>query len=73
MKRDKIISIRVDSSLFEKFLSVVDSKTEKYTGRGGRNLYNYCDDSGASWEKFTPADLFEKAMRDYVEKYSSKP
>lgn len=71
MKRDKVISLRVDSRLYEEFISIVESKTEKHVGRGGRNWYRYVDDRGISYDKFTAADLFEQALEAYIEKYES--
>lgn len=73
MKRDKVISLRVDSCLYKKFISIVESKTEKFVVRGNRNFYRYVDDRGNTHDKFTAADLFEQALRQYVSKYESQP
>lgn len=73
MKRDKVISLRVDSRLYHRFSSIVDSKTENHIGRGGRNWYMYINDKGLSYYKFTAADLFEQALKAYIEKYESQP
>ena len=66
--RDKNISVRVDSKLYEEFLKIVESKTEVYHGWGSRRIYNYRDPLlPYHYDKFTIADLVELALRKYIE------
>ena len=70
--RDKNISIRVDSRLYNEFLKIVDSKTEIYYGYGSRKIYHYRDSFYPyHYDKFTAADLFECALKDYIDKHRS--
>ena len=64
--RDKVISLRVNSKLLGKVNDVISSRTQSFTGRGGRNYYTYRDGSGFAYDKFTVADLLEDAMKKYV-------
>lgn len=70
MRRDKIISVRVDSDLLNKVQKIIDSRTYSYELRG-RNHYRYKDEKGTAYEKYTIADLLESAMNEYVEKFST--
>ncbi len=71
MRRDKIISVRVDGSLLNKVQKIIDSRTYSYELRG-RNHYRYKDENGTAYEKYTIADLLESAMNEYVEKFSAE-
>ena len=71
MRRDKIISVRVDSSLLNEVQKIIDSRTYSYELRG-RNHYRYKDENGTAYEKYTIADLLESAMKAYVEKFSTE-
>lgn len=71
MRRDKIISVRVDSSLLNEVQKIIDSHTYSYELRG-RNHYRYEDENGTAYEKYTIADLLESAMNEYVEKFSAE-
>lgn len=71
MRRDKIISVRVDGSLLNKVQKIIDSRTYSYELRG-RNHYRYEDENGTAYEKYTIADLLESAMKAYVEKFSTE-
>ncbi len=71
MRRDKIISVRVDSSLLNEVQKIIDSRTYSYELRG-RNQYRYKDENGTAYEKYTIADLLESAMNEYVEKFSAE-
>ena len=71
MRRDKIISVRVDSSLLNEVQKIIDSHTYSYELRG-RNQYRYKDENGTAYEKYTIADLLESAMKAYVEKFSTE-
>lgn len=71
MKRDKIISVRVNSNLLEKVQKIIDSRTHVFELRGV-NHYHYKDEDGRTHDKYTIADLLEAAMREYVEKFSAE-
>ena len=64
MRRDKIISVRVNKDLLKKVQEIIDSRTTIWQGR--HNYYHYIDENGYSHEKYTIADLLEEAMRDYI-------
>lgn len=64
MRRDKIITIRVDSTLLNKVQEIIDSRTTVWQGR--HNYYHYIDENGYSHDKYTIADLLESAMREYI-------
>lgn len=70
MRRDKIISVRVNSELLEKVQKIIDSRTYTFELRG-KNHYRYKDENGTAYEKYTIADLLESAMREYIEKFSA--
>ena len=66
MKRDKVISIRVSSELFERFQEEVKRNTLKRYWR--RSIYYYSDGIRRSdFNQFTVADLLEEAMVKYLE------
>lgn len=72
MARDKLISVRVSSSLIDRFNVIVASKTqvEQYAGR---NLYSYEGRrpsffNGKDGGKYTIADLLEAALEEYIQK-----
>ncbi len=65
MKRDKIISVRVNSELLEQVQEIINSRTHVFKG-GNANHYHYIDEDGFSHEKYTIADLLESAMRNYI-------
>ncbi len=71
MKRDKIISVRVNSALLEQVQKVIDSRTFVFEVRG-INHYHYKDENGHSHDKYTIADLLESAMREYIEKFTAE-
>lgn len=71
MRRDKIISVRVDSNLLEEVQKIIDSRTYTFELRG-KNHYRYKDENGTAYEKYTIADLLESAMREYIEKFSAE-
>lgn len=70
MKRDKIISVRVDSSLFDQVQKIIDSRTT-ISHYEHRTYYIYRDENGKYHNKYTIADLLEKAMKEYIEKLSA--
>ena len=74
--RDKIISIRVDTKLYNEFLETVakftnvltldfPSRTEKHYS------VRFPDQPYSPTDKYTLADLTEKAMREFIEKYKN--
>ena len=65
MRRDKIISVRVNSSLLEQVQAIIDSRTT-VTEYIGIKHYHYIDENGYSHDKYTIADLLESAMRHYI-------
>lgn len=67
VKRDKIISVRVSSELLAEAQKRIDSYTKVYSGIGKQNWYS-CNLPGSNitWGKFSMADLFEKALKDFV-------
>ena len=71
-KRDKLISIRVSSTLLDEFVKRVDEHTKCYPGRGNRNSYFTnipgLEHTPYSYQKFTAADLFEEALKAFIEK-----
>ena len=72
--RDKIISIRVSSKLLSEVQKIIDSYTSVYSGRGGRIYYDSrvpCYNS--SYEKLSIADVFEKALKDFVKDIPFNP
>ncbi len=71
MKRDKIISVRVNSDLLDKVQKIIDSRTYIIEVRG-RNIYHYKDENRHTQDKYTIADLLESAMNEYVEKFSAE-
>lgn len=73
-QRDKVISVRVSSKLLGEAQAIIDSYTRVYCGRGGRNHYE-CAVPGfnRSWEKVSIADLFEKALNEFVENVPMNP
>lgn len=71
MKRDKIISVRVNSALLDEVQKIIDSRTFVYEIRG-INHYCYKDEKGQSHDKYTIADLLESAMRIYIKKFNAE-
>ena len=71
MRRDKLISIRVNSIQYQKFLSIVESYTKVVDiGWGARKYYEYYDGEKHQYSQFTIGDLLEKALDDYINKHS---
>ena len=66
--RDNIISIRVSTELLQKAQNIIDSHTSTYTMRGGRTgYYTRIPNKKPSYEKYTMADLFEDALKKFIE------
>ena len=67
MKRDKVISIRVDSALYDRFQAEVKRMTHE-SDIWGRSRYYYSDGIRSSgFHQFTVSDLLEEAMQKYLE------
>lgn len=66
MRKDKIITVRVNSELFDEVQKIIDSHTYVFEWHG-RNHYRYKDEKGISHKKYTIADLLESAMKEYIE------
>ena len=67
MKRDKVISIRVNSDLLEQFQEEV-KKCTLTSDLWGRSRYYYKDGIRPSeFKQFTISDLLEEAMQKYLE------
>ena len=67
MKRDKVISVRVDSALYDRFKAEVKRMTDE-SDIWGRSRYYYRDGIRPSrFHQFTVADLLEEAMKKYLE------
>ena len=69
MKRDKIITLRQDSNLLKQVQEIIDKHTrveESY-----HHKYYYCDLAPRGWlsNKYTIADILEKALIDFVEQH----
>ena len=71
MRRDKIISVRVNSTLLNEVQEIINSRTYSYELRG-RNYYRYKDEKGTAYEKYTIADILESAMHEYIEKFKAE-
>ena len=65
MKRDKNISVKVDSTLLKQVQKIIDSRTTVFEYLD-RQHYHYLDENGYSHGKYTIADLLEEAMREYI-------
>ncbi len=66
-QRDKLISIRVSSELLNEAKKRIDSYTTVSHGRGGRNTYDArVPGYNSTWNKLSIADIFEKALKDFV-------
>ena len=69
--RGKIISVRVNEDLYNRFQSVVAKNTKVYQAYKTRRLYDYRDPINqqlCQYDKFSIGDLLELAMKDFVEK-----
>ena len=60
--RDKIISLRVDSTLLTKFENIVKSKTKTEVYYGKKIIYY----EGVRDGKYSIADLLESALLEYI-------
>ena len=60
--RDKLISVRVDSTLLAKFENIVKSKTKIEVYYGKKIIYY----EGVRDGKYSIADLLESALLEYI-------
>lgn len=66
MRRDKVISVRVNSKLLDEVNAAIMSKTEVWEGTR-RTYYDYKDEKRPyKHDKFTVADLLEEKLREYL-------
>ena len=72
-QRDKLISVRVSSKLYEKFLKLTKEKTTTYN-YGNKNHHNYHGKTlkdrsyHTSIDKYSIADVLEEAIEILLEK-----
>lgn len=74
MKRDKIISLRVNSDLLNKVQNIIDEHTEikSYIHRTYYTFNLSIEDGFVSYNKYSFADLIERLLKDFVNKYEIK-
>ena len=66
MKRDKVISVRVNSDLYDRVQKSIESKTLVYWCWKS-NYYEYRDGKRMYFRgKFTIADLMEEKFKEYL-------
>lgn len=75
-KRDKVISIRVNTEQYNAFLETVSKFTETYTieypSRTETRYNTRFPDKPNRWQdKYTLADLVDEAIQSFLEKYNS--
>lgn len=71
LKRDKVISVRVNSELYDEVLKFIESKTKVYKCWNS-NYYEYRDYKRRYWRgKFTVADLLEEKFEEYLAEETS--
>lgn len=74
--RDKVVSIRVNTELYNEFLATVAKFTSVLTldfPSRTENHYStrFPDRPYSPVDKYTLADLTEKAMKEFIEKYKN--
>lgn len=70
MDRTKVISVRVNEDLYNKFQSIVAKHTKVYQAYKTRRLYDYRDPISShrcQYNKFSIGDLLELALKEFVE------
>ena len=70
MKRDKVITLRVNEELYNKVKELIDLSTYCYETAKTKRYYNrlngkYCN-FGGFFHKFSLADLLEIAMKEFI-------
>jgi len=67
MKKDKIITVRVNSILLEKVNIIINERTRK-TEYYYKNKYTYISpNTGNCYDKVTVADILEIALKKFLE------
>ena len=70
MKRNKIITVRVDQKLYLRTLDMIEKKTVKRERNGKKTYWNTCYGYTKNRRgKFTVADLLEAAMEQFLKIY----
>lgn len=73
LKRDKVISVRVNKELYDKVNKLISEKTDKHEGRRRiRYMNDLPKEYGGQWGKVSIADIIEVALKEFAEKYSEK-
>ena len=73
-KRNKVVTVRVDEELYNKFLKTVERFTEVSSlsyRNSEKNVYytHFPDSMGTGIGKYTLADLVNESMEAFVKKY----
>lgn len=70
MKREKIISVRVNKELYDRVLFIIEDNTWKYETSFSKRYYNRLTGRFAScprfYRKLSIADILEVAMEDFI-------
>lgn len=76
IERKKVVSVRVNENLHERFLQTVAKFTVTTTSgvTAVRERYHVKFPDREHWlhDKYTVADLLEEAMAEFIEKYGSQ-
>lgn len=68
MKRERVITIRVNEELYQKTLETIEKKTVEREKNGRKTYWNVCYGFGHNRKgKFTLADLMEHAMKEFLQ------
>lgn len=76
MRRNKLISIRVNEELYNEFLQTVEKFTDTYkwdfpSRTENRHYTRFPDRPYCGRGKYTLADFLEENMREFVKKYKT--
>ena len=70
MKRDKVITLRVNEELYNKVKEIIDLNTECYETWKTKRYYNRLSGKYKNFDrfycKFSLADLLEIAMKEFI-------
>lgn len=70
MKRDKIISVRVNEELYNEVQKIISERTQSFTvyyRNTTKNIYEYHGaESKSPFGKFTVADIIENAFKEFI-------
>lgn len=75
MSRDKLISVRVDSSLYNKVNKLIEENTTRRDYIRSRVYWNKLPGKYSGydyWHKFSVADLLEIAMNEFIKDVSKE-